>query len=504
MARTTLRSTRDGSQPLAEPTPAQSKLGLALVAVFVLPFVVFGLFALVIGLKELFQGDPKQGWIWLAFGVVFTGLPVFLRFAWGRGLRKLAHMGERSSQHPDAPWLWNEDWAGGSIPCSNRAGLVVAWIFAVTWNAISWPLASALPRELERGNHAALFGLLFPLFGLGMLVWAVRATLRWYRFGASRFELASVPGVLGGALSGTLHVGEGIAGATQFGARLQCIRRKVTGSGKSRSTHEKILWSEDTALPGTTLGHGPTGRTLPISFTVPHDCRPSDPLPSDDRILWRLEVRAEIPGVDYFGQFEVPVFETLESDPDLTTEALAKERSAMAPPLEASLPSGVSVGRHPQGGIEVVFPPGRQMGATAVTSMLAAIFGGFAWLCQTQGAPFLFTGFFGAFAALIAYGALQLLLGSTRLRASPNGVDLERRLLVFKSRKHIPVDSLEGIELEVGMRSGSQVYWDLRLRTDAAPRRSGKKRRGTRIPSRIKDKRQAERLLAAISDELGR
>ena len=504
MARTTLRTSRDTGQPLLEVSPAQHKLALALVGIFVLPFVVFGLFALVIAFRELSQGDPKQGWIWLGFGVVFTGLPLFLRLAWKRGLRKLAHMGERSAQHPDAPWLWNEDWASGSIPCANKAGLTVAWIFALVWNAISWPLATALPRELERGNHAALVGLLFPLLGVGMLVWAVRSTLRWLRFGASRFEMASVPGVLGGELSGTLHVGEGVASATQFSARLQCIRRKVTGSGKSRATHEKILWSEDAAIPVMALTHGPTGRMLPISFTVPYDCRPSDPLPSDDRILWRLEVRAEIPGVDYFGQFDVPVFETLESDPDLTTEALAKERSAMAPPLEASLPSGVSVRPHPQGGIEVAFPPGRQMGTAAVTSVFAALFGGFAWLCQTQGAPVLFTGAFGGVAALITYGALQLLLGSTRLRAQRSGVELEKRLLFFGTRKHIPAEALERIDLEVGMRSGSRVYWDLRLRTGGTPRRSGKKRRGTRIPSRIADKSQAERLLAAISDALGR
>ncbi len=31
------------------------------------------------------------------------------------------------------------------------------------------------------------------------------------------------------------------------------------------------------------------------------------------KTLWRLQVEAEVPGVDYSSQFEVPVFKTAES-----------------------------------------------------------------------------------------------------------------------------------------------------------------------------------------------
>jgi hypothetical protein len=36
-----------------------------------------------------------------------------------------------------------------------------------------------LPAELAKGNRLALIGLIFPFVGVGLLVWAVRATLRW-------------------------------------------------------------------------------------------------------------------------------------------------------------------------------------------------------------------------------------------------------------------------------------------------------------------------------------
>jgi hypothetical protein len=176
--------------------------------------------------------------------------------------------------------------------------LAFGGVFAVTWNGLSWPLLTVLPREMERGSAAVLLGLLFPLAGFGLLVWAVRATLRWRRFGASLFEMTSLPGVLGGELAGSLHAGAGLLGARELLARLACIRRYVTGSGKSRSTHEEILWAEEERLAGSALTRGPRGMAVPVRFALPFDCRPSDPLESNDRILWRLEVTAALPGVD--------------------------------------------------------------------------------------------------------------------------------------------------------------------------------------------------------------
>ena len=43
-----------------------------------------------------------------------------------------------------------------------------------------------------------------------------------------------------------------------------------------------------------------------------------------DRILWRLEVKSAVKGVDFLAQFEVPVFYTTESDTPLTPEELAR------------------------------------------------------------------------------------------------------------------------------------------------------------------------------------
>jgi hypothetical protein len=200
----------------------------------------------------------------------------------------------------------------------------------------------------------------------------------------------------------------------------------------------------------------------------------------------------------------LPVFEAPGSDPARTVSALARERGGAGDPPAGRAASGIVVRSHPAGGAEIVFPAGRQPGAALVTTLFAAIFGGATWVCHAQTAPIFFSIVLGAFTALIAYGALRLWLGSTRVQVRRDGVRVEDRLLFFRSVETVPAEQIGAIDLEVGMRSGKRVYWDLRLRPGDAPPRAGRRRRGTRIAGHVADKREAERLASAIAGELGR
>jgi hypothetical protein len=99
--------------------------------------------------------------------------------------------------HPINPLVTPQVIAGNT-----RSNLWKAWLFAVLWNLVSAPLFVLVPREIERNPMAAV-AVIFPLVGFGSLVWAVMTTLRWRRFGLSRFEMS--PAALGGRCSGTIH-----------------------------------------------------------------------------------------------------------------------------------------------------------------------------------------------------------------------------------------------------------------------------------------------------------
>ena len=52
-----------------------------------------------------------------------------------------------------------------------------AWGFALFWNAISGITPFIAYREIvENDNYLALVALVFPLVGIGLLVWAIRRT----------------------------------------------------------------------------------------------------------------------------------------------------------------------------------------------------------------------------------------------------------------------------------------------------------------------------------------
>ena len=90
--------------------------------------------------------------------------------------------------------------------------------------------------------------------------------------------------------------------------RLACVRRTTLGTGKSRRTHETVLWEGKSELAAGRLGRGVRGTQIPAAFEIPEAPPPSDDSRPDDTVLWRLEVRAELPGPDFLTHFEVPVF----------------------------------------------------------------------------------------------------------------------------------------------------------------------------------------------------
>ncbi len=89
---------------------------------------------------------------------------------------------------------------------------------------------------------------------------------------------------------------------------LSSVHRYRSGSGKNRSTHQDVLWQKSYRVALDRSGPG-----IPIAFQVPYDCEPTDDGDSDNQRIWKLEVKAEVLGVDYHVEFEVPVFRTEHS-----------------------------------------------------------------------------------------------------------------------------------------------------------------------------------------------
>jgi hypothetical protein len=200
----------------------RSAAGFGCLLAFLLPFAVVGGFATVQCVRAASQSKWSEAGFFAIFALTFGGLGFGGIAAALAGRRKLAGIEALQQQNP-----------------------------ATLWNLISIPGAILGVRAAVReGKPAGYIALLFPMVGIGLLAWAVPATIRYRRFGASRFELSTRPGIVGHSLAGTVRTTTTLRPAEGFQVCLRCIRRITSGMGNNRSTSESTLWQEESRVQG--------------------------------------------------------------------------------------------------------------------------------------------------------------------------------------------------------------------------------------------------------------
>lgn len=401
------------------------------------------------------------------FSLLFTGAGVGMMSAGFWGKRKLTEQEQLEAQNPEAPWRWKRDWSEGRIRTSGNIQFLFPLIFAVFWNLISTPLLFILPREvIDNDNKLALVALIFPLVGLGLAVWAVRAFLHWKKYGDSVFEMSTLPGVVGGTLAGRILTSVDIRPVSGFDLTLSCIHRVTTGSGKNRSTSERLQWQEVKHIDRETLDYDPTRSSIPVSFVIPYEAEPTEERSADDETLWRLEARAETRGIDYSAQFEVPVFRTADSRPDFEPEESVWGEAESPEEVLAELSSeNITKEWLPEGGYALDFPPARHKGAATLLTLFTLIWSGFTALLIYLDAGILFPAIFGFFNLLLFLGMLDLWLERRRVECRPEELVLSGGILGLGKSRHIPRSSIAGIKPVRGMQSGKKLYYRIMVET---------------------------------------
>ncbi len=486
------------ASPTAATTPraldrvAPGRGGTIALALFATPFAAVGVgmgWSAVQGL--LSEGATRDVALHAIFALSFGGVGLGLWALLPHLRRKQVDEHARRQQSPDRPWLWREDWAGGRIPCGGRGAAIFGWVFALLWNLISAPLIWQVPKEFASGNEAALIGALFPVVGLGLLVWAARSALRWRKFGRSHLVLSTLPGVVGGHLAGTVELGHRVRAEKGFRSTLSCVRIRYTGSGKSRSRHEDVLWQEDRDTPTGELREGPRGTAVPVAFTIPYRLDPTSPEQDESWIEWRLDLSADLPGIDYAARFEVPVFRTADSSADVTDTDVMSDRGAgptavaTAAGTHFRADSRIRVADAPDGAREIVFPPARNWRGALVLTAFTAVWTAIVAVLTTLDGPGRWMAVvFGAFDLLLLWGLGRMWLRTTRVVASPRGLDVHVRTFPFASRHTIAPGELETVVPRIRSQQGNRPTYDIQVHARGI--------RPVTAGDQIADKREAE------------
>ncbi len=363
--------------------------------------------------------------------------------------------------------------------------MIGAWLFAILWNLIGFPTGFLSVRAaLNEGKPAALLGLMFPLIGIGLLVWAIRTTLRHRKYGVSRLELATVPGVIGKSLIGMVRAPSSIEADQGFDVTLTCVRRVTEGGGKHRSMSESILWQDVQRVQGQQFRAPARMEThIPVAFRITGDAPSSDDTDSTNRVLWRLQVSADVAGVNYESRFDVPVFRTSASEQPLSEEE-SRLLSASDPAAYQQPANSRILVTATRRGTEILFPAARNLGAATSLTLFLVLWVACIGLQLYFGAPIVFPIVTGVFGVLIFLGVLDLWLEVSRVRVDPGSISWATGYIVPGRENTASASEIADVTAAVGMQAGNTVYYDIVL----VPK-VGKK---AKLARSIRDKREAE------------
>jgi hypothetical protein len=199
----------------------------------------------------------------------------------------------------------NRAWARGEIRSKGRLFMCALWLLALVWNlTFGASFFTQLSNPQIKTGGLIVLGL-FALGGLPIIAFAVRETIRVFRYGESLCRVTGKAGVLGERIKGSVSTKMEIDPEGDFTFLLQCLETYHVGTGKNRTSKTEIHWQSTVTVPR----HGVSTRSgIPFCFELPKFPPETGYQISRGPISWQLSVRAPTRGVDYSAVFVVPVF----------------------------------------------------------------------------------------------------------------------------------------------------------------------------------------------------
>jgi HEAT repeat protein len=479
-----------------------SKLGVAFLFLIGLPFAGMG-GALMLKFLSAPQRTPNStaGAIF-AGGFALIGLLIMGGAIYAATKLKQDH--ESKAAHPDSPWLWRQDWAQSRVygQQNNRAAALWVATIVVACLTLPWIFIASHPDPPKAAPPLIFFlvlGSLAPLTAVS----AIFATIRRERYGKTYFEFDSLPISPGKKMTGKIELH--LASGAQHGidVRLCCVRRITTGSGKEQSTHDEALWEQEQNVPSNLLGFGAVGTSVPVSFDVPADAYESNGENPRDKVLWLLRAKADVPGVDFKEEYELPVFRTTGSPAPAAASSSSSVFStsfgAAAAPAFAMQAEDGPVERPAKtsavistdwNGTQIYFPPLRNPMSALALLVIATAWTGVEYFLLHSKAPILFPIVFGSVDLLLVGILFSAVFSSTRITLSGDTLTLRKSLLGLPRTKVVPFSDIAEVHAYSGFQQNTNTFYGLRLTT-----KSGRK---LTLVNGIADRQEARWLVSQL------
>ncbi len=425
------------------------------------------------------------------FGGVGLGLLIFV---W----RAPKEKDETKPEFQDAPWLLNNDWQSATIRSNSKAAMWGAWAFAAIWNLISAPTPFlAYSEVVEKQNTIALVALLFPLIGIGLIVWAVSQTREWRRFGATPVVLDPFPGSIGGHVGGKIDTNLPYDSTNRFLLTLTSINSYISGTGKNRSRNERAMWQDEVAAHTESSA---SGTRLVFRFDIPEGLTKSDAQQSNDSYyLWRLSLSANLPGIDVDRDFEIPVYATATESRNIRDFKVEASQSVQNEIHDKAVRELVQV---TQDGLlkKLVYPMGRNILSNIAGILFGGMFAYAGWYLITSEGQTLFGSVFGGAGALVAIAAFYRLFKSLEVSSDGGTISSVRCFMGIPiRRREMRRNDFQRFEQNSGLQTQSGGKHVMYYKVSAIGRSAGE----ILLGEGFRGKTGADAAIRFLSRELG-
>ncbi len=357
----------------------------------------------------------------------------------------------------DKVWLTKKAWADNSIKSGANSLVLVLWAFAIIWNVVSLVVWLQIPELLNRaGRDPVIYVVfLFPLTGIYLVFYALKASRERYRFGQTPLVLDPFPGSIAGHLGGGIETNIPYTGQIKNQITAQCIYSYVTGTGKNRSRSESVRWQNRGSCH---LDQSACGTLFKFRFDLPDDLPESEIDRSTKNYhFWRILLEAEAPAGKLSRYFIVPVYKTAQRSQFL--RAATEDHHSTLAEAEAGINLVADI-RPLHNGIEVWYAPFQRPAQGISMLLFGLFFSGGGLFAGYLGAPLFFPIVFSIVGGFILLAGLHYLGKALLVRVTTEGIETKRFLFgISISGKRIDNENFASFDIRQkgSMQSGGKT-----------------------------------------------
>lgn len=222
---------------------------------------------------------------------------------------------KRGPTDPQRPWIGDGPWDGFQVRSGEWIDVLLSWVIAICVTLFESIFIVLLMADESTPLPVKGFLGFFVLVAALLIYNAIYITLRRLKYGDSMLLLSQMPLVPGSSFDAVIMTKRALRPEDGCKATVRCVavvRKKSTGSDQKVTYSEEIMYEKSVIVRADLSATRSDRSAIPVHFEIPGHIPPRF-LQDYPQIRWKLALEAETTGIDYFAEFDLPVYLVTDS-----------------------------------------------------------------------------------------------------------------------------------------------------------------------------------------------